>query len=180
MRRLEPAAVQQHDAVVLGQPEGQIERMDVLLQIFDRVVADVLARPELEVDQAVVGIEVRIRGELQAEAFDHRLGAPMDDLHAGLLVRLLRIHQLVEREHGHHHLLRQREPGSMIETDVAAVGDDAVDELELARLERDRAVALVQRLHVLSGSLAIILSKMLSSWIAMTPSRQPVQPKYFE
>ena len=73
----------------------------------------------------------------------------MDDLHAGLLIVLLRVHQFIEREHGHHHLLRQRQPGGVIETDVAAVGDDAIDELELARLERDRAVALVQRLHML-------------------------------
>ena len=36
----------------------------------------------------------------------------------------------------------------MIEPNVAAVGDDAIDELELARLKRYGAVALVQRLHV--------------------------------
>ena len=40
--------------------------------------------------ETVIGIEVRIRGELEAHAFDHRLGAPMDDLHAGLLIALLR------------------------------------------------------------------------------------------
>ena len=105
----------------------------------------------------------------------------MDDLHAGLLVVLLGVHHLGQREHGHHHLLRQRQPGGVVEADVAAVGDDAVDELELARLERDRAVALVQRLQLgLPAASAIILSKMLFSWMAMTPRRQPVQPKYFE
>src|SRR5205814_4155874 len=57
--RLEATAVQQHDSVVLGQTEGEIERVDVLLEVFDRVLADVLSRPELEVDQAVVGIEQR-------------------------------------------------------------------------------------------------------------------------
>ena len=72
----------------------------------------------------------------------------MDDLLAGLLVALLRIHHLAEREQGHHHLLRQRQPGRVVERHVAAVGDDAIDELDLARLERERAVALVQRFHV--------------------------------
>ena len=72
-------------------------------------------------------------------------------------------------------------PGGVIERDVAAVGDDTVDELDLSRLERQRAIALIERLDARrSGSLAIILSKMLSSWMAMVPSRQPVQPKYFE
>ena len=36
------AAVQQHDPVVLGQAEGQIERMDILLQVLDSFLADVL------------------------------------------------------------------------------------------------------------------------------------------
>ena len=44
--------------------------MDVLLQILDGLVADVLASPELEIDQAVIGVVVRIRRQLQTEAFD--------------------------------------------------------------------------------------------------------------
>ena len=72
----------------------------------------------------------------------------MHDLHAGRLVALLGVHHLTEREQAHHHLLRQRQPGGVVERHVAAVGDDAVDELHLARLERQRAVALVERLHV--------------------------------
>ena len=35
-------------------------------------------------------------------------------------------------------------------------------------------------LHLPAGSFAIFSSKMLSWLIAMTPRRQPVQPKYFE
>ena len=54
---IESAAVQQHDSVVLGQSEGEVERVDVLLQVLDRLLADVLARPELEVDQTVIGID---------------------------------------------------------------------------------------------------------------------------
>ena len=64
--RFEAAAVQQHDAVVLGQAESKIERMDVLLQVLDGIFADVLPRPELEVDQAVVGVVERVRRQLQA------------------------------------------------------------------------------------------------------------------
>src|SRR5438094_13403 len=44
--RVEATAVQQHYAVLLGQPEREIERMDVLLQVLDRLLAEVLFRPE--------------------------------------------------------------------------------------------------------------------------------------
>src|SRR5215510_16464487 len=50
---LEAAAIEQHDSVILGQSECEIERVYMLLQIFYRFVADVLARPELEVDEAI-------------------------------------------------------------------------------------------------------------------------------
>jgi hypothetical protein len=40
----------------------------------------------------------------------------------------------------------------VVEADVAAVGDDPVDELELAGFERDRAVPLVERLSVFANS----------------------------
>src|SRR5262245_22397024 len=56
VRRIEAAAVQQHDAVLLGQAEREIQRMDVLLEVLDRFVAEVLAGPELEVDQTVVRV----------------------------------------------------------------------------------------------------------------------------
>ena len=147
--RFEAAAVEQHDAVRLGQAEGEIERVDVLLQMLHRFIANVLAGPELEVDEGVIRVEVRVRSDLKSHAFEHRLHAPMDDLHAGLLVILLRIHQFVQREHRHHHLLRQRKPGGVVEADVAAVGYDAVDELKFSRFKRDRTVAFVQGLHVL-------------------------------
>ena len=51
VRCFKSATVQQHDAVRLGQPEGEIERVDILLQVFDRFIANVLARPELEIDR---------------------------------------------------------------------------------------------------------------------------------
>jgi hypothetical protein len=38
LRSIEASAVEQHDAVGLSQPEGQVEGVDVLLQIFDRVL----------------------------------------------------------------------------------------------------------------------------------------------
>src|SRR5262245_17416499 len=38
VRGLEAAAVQQHDAVVLGQAEGQVEGVDVALQVLHRVL----------------------------------------------------------------------------------------------------------------------------------------------
>src|SRR6185312_718269 len=53
VRRTEAAAVQQHDAVLLGEAENDVERMHVLLHPRDNVLAEVLARPELEIDQAV-------------------------------------------------------------------------------------------------------------------------------
>ena len=46
----------------LGQTESKIERMNILLQVIDRFVADILARPELEVDQAIIGVVIRVWG----------------------------------------------------------------------------------------------------------------------
>src|SRR6058998_1289416 len=146
--RVEATAVEQDDAVLLGEAEREVERMDILLQVLDRLFANVLARPELEVDQAVVGVVVLARRRVEAEPLDHGLGAPVDDLHAGGLVRLRGIHQLVEGEQAHHDLLRQREPGGVVQRHVAAVGHDAVDELQLARLEGYRQVTLVERLQL--------------------------------
>ena len=66
--RLEAAAVQEHDAVVLGEPEHDVERMDMRLHPRDDVVAAVLAQPELEVDEAVVPVEQRVGRDLDAQA----------------------------------------------------------------------------------------------------------------
>ncbi len=66
------------------------------------------------------------------------------DADTGFLIGLLFVHQLAEREQRHHDLLRKRQARRVIERDVAAVGNDAVDESELARLEGEPAVALVQ------------------------------------
>ncbi len=69
----------------------------------------------------------------------------------------------------------------MVERDVATVRDDTIDEFQFARLEgearRNACPALSDRRQV---SLAIIVSKMFSWWMAMTPRRHPVAPKYFE
>ena len=91
------------------------------------------------------------------------MNPPVHDLPARFLIPLLAVHQFDQREQAHHDLLRQREPGGVVQRHVAAVGDDAVDELDLARLKRQGAVAFIERLKIGSGSLAIILSKMLSS-----------------
>src|SRR5918993_918479 len=89
LRRLEATSVQEDDPMVLSEPERQVERVDVLLQVLHCLVADVFAGPELEVDQPVIAVVVRVRGELQAQAVDQALEAPLDDLHARLLVGLL-------------------------------------------------------------------------------------------
>ena len=100
VRRFEAAAVQQHDPVVLGQAEGEIERMDVLLKVLDGILADVLLRPELEIDQAVVCIVERVLADCEAETFKQSPDAPLDDLAARFLVALLAVHQFGQRETG--------------------------------------------------------------------------------
>src|SRR5689334_19544504 len=49
--RIKAATIEQHDAMRLGQTEREVERMNVLFQIVDGLVANVLPRPELEIDQ---------------------------------------------------------------------------------------------------------------------------------
>jgi hypothetical protein len=132
----------------LGQSEGQIEWMDILLQIFNCFIADVLPRPEFEVDQTVIGIVVRIGSELETYAINQGPDTPIDNFHARLLIFLLRIHHLEEREQAHHYLLWQRQPGRVVQRHVATVSDDAIDKLDLARLERERTVPLVERLQI--------------------------------
>ena len=146
LRSIEASAIEQHDAVGLRQPKRQVEGVDVLLQIFDRVVPDVFARPELEIDQAVIGVVIWVRLEGELEPLDGRPKPPVDDLLARGLVFLGRVHHLAQREEAHHHLLRQRESRRVVEGDVTAVRDDAVYEFKLARLEGQRAVALVERI----------------------------------
>jgi len=65
----------------------------------------------------------------------------------------------------------------VIQRHVPAIGDNAVDEFQLSRLKRQRSLALVERFYRAADGVGIILSKMLSSWIAIVPSRHPVQPK---
>ena len=63
-----PSAVEEHDPVVLGQAERQIERMDILLQVLDGFLSDVLARPEFEIDEGVIAVEVWVWTKLKAHA----------------------------------------------------------------------------------------------------------------
>src|ERR1700753_4237276 len=86
VRRFEAAAIQENDSVSLGEAEGEVERMDVLLQVIDRTVADILPRPELEVDQGIIGVEICIWRDFEAHGLDQGMDAPVDDLLAGLLV----------------------------------------------------------------------------------------------
>src|SRR3954469_5953983 len=65
VRRFKSATVQQHDPVCLGQPEGEIERVDILFQVLDSLIADVLPGPELEIDEAVIAVVVRVRAEFE-------------------------------------------------------------------------------------------------------------------
>src|SRR5438132_8675642 len=139
------AAVKQDDAVVLGQPEHDVERVHVRLYPRDDVLAEVLAGKKLEIDQAVIVVEVLIRTDFDVQSFDRCLDPLLADADAGFLIGLLFVHQLAEREQRHHDLLRKRQPGRVIERDVAAVGNYAVDEGGLARLEGEPAVALVQQ-----------------------------------
>ena len=67
----------------------------------------------------------------------------------------------------------------MVEGYAAAVGHHAVDEFHLLGLSVSDRIAVERRLSA-SGSPASRRSQMLSWWIAITPRRQPVAPKYFE
>src|SRR5438874_1196146 len=73
------ATIEQDDAVVLGQPEHDVERMHVLLHPLHDVLAQVLAGKELEVDQAVVVVEVLVRSYLDVQTLDRRLDAFLTD-----------------------------------------------------------------------------------------------------
>src|SRR4029453_7494022 len=73
--------------------------------------------------------------------------SPSNDVDARLLIDLLFVVELGDRKERHHDLLRQRKAGSVVESDVSAVGDDAIDEAERARLERRGGVAFVERLR---------------------------------
>src|SRR5438034_2071653 len=79
------AAVEQHDAVVLGQSEHDVERMYVRLHPLHDVLAQVLAGEELEVDQAVVPVEVLVRRDLEVQPLERRLDAFFDNADTGFL-----------------------------------------------------------------------------------------------
>src|SRR5215831_17351556 len=107
VRRVEPAAVEQHHRVVLRQLVHQVERMDVLLEPGDHAVVEILAQPELEIDRSVIGREVGIWLDIERQSLQQLAYPRLADLHAGLLIDLVGVHQLAQREHRHHHLLWQ-------------------------------------------------------------------------
>src|SRR5215469_6804125 len=105
----EAAAVQQNDSVILGQAKCKIERVHILLEILNGVLAYVLACKKLEVNQTIVGVVMWVGGKLDAQTLDSRFGTPVHDLHACLLIKLCSIHHLRKRKQTHHDLLRQRQ-----------------------------------------------------------------------
>src|SRR4029079_13407480 len=117
---------------------------DILLHPLDDIVAQVLAGKELEVDQAVVVVEALVWSVFHIEPFDRRRRAVLADAETRFLIRFLFVHQLAEREQSHHILLRKRKAGRVFKCYAATISKDAVDESELAGLESEAAVALVQ------------------------------------
>src|SRR6185295_14645056 len=82
VRCSEAAAVEQYDAVVRGESEHDVERMDVRLHPLHDVLAQVLAGEELEVDETVVPVEVLVRIKLEVQPLERRLDALLDDADA--------------------------------------------------------------------------------------------------
>ena len=69
----------------------------------------------------------------------------------------------------------------MVERDLTAVGDHAVDERDVGRRGDENALVPAVELGEVRGrKLAIRRSMTLSRYSATTPSRHPVAPKYFE
>src|SRR5436190_11798883 len=83
------AAVKQDDAVVLGQPEHDVERVHVCLYPLDDVLSQVFAGKKLEIDQAVIVVEVLIRTDFDVQSFDRCLDPLLADADAGFLISLL-------------------------------------------------------------------------------------------
>ena len=94
--------------MVLGQPEHDVERVHVRFYPLDDVLAQVFPCKKLEIDQAVIVVEVLIRTDFDVQSFDRCLDALLADADAGFLIGLLFVHQLAEREQRHHDLLRKR------------------------------------------------------------------------
>ena len=80
------AAVEQDDAVVLGQPEHDVERVHVRLHPLDDVFAQVFAGKKLEIDQAVIVVEELIRSDWDVQPFDRCLDPLLADADAGFLI----------------------------------------------------------------------------------------------
>ena len=89
----------------------------------------------------------------QAQPVEQRLEPAAHDELAELLVAVRLVEQREQREQRHLDLLRQRQPGGVVQRDHPAVRHHAVDELHLLRLERDAAVTVVERGALLGGQL---------------------------
>src|SRR2546429_55705 len=64
--RVEAAAIQKHDSVIVGQTKRQVERMHVLLEVLDGFLPNPLTGKELEVNQTVIGVVQWVGGKLNA------------------------------------------------------------------------------------------------------------------
>src|SRR5688500_16288722 len=143
VRRGAGDAVKEDDAVFFRQSEDWIERVNVGLYPVDDILPEILSHPELEVDEAVVIVVMGIVRDLDPEPLYGCFKTFLDDANAGPLIILLAVHELVQREDGHHYLLRERKACGMIEGDVAAVRDNAVDECQLLGFQSQGVVAVV-------------------------------------
>ena len=88
--------------MVLGKPEDDVQRVHVRLHPLDDVFAQVLAGKKLEIDQAIIVVEVLIRTDFDIESFDRCLDALLANTEAGFLIGLLFVHQFAQREQCHH------------------------------------------------------------------------------
>jgi len=72
--------------MILGQTEGEIERWTFFLRYSTASSPIFLRAKNSKSIKTVIGVVQRVRSDLEAEAFDHGLGAPVHDLQACLLV----------------------------------------------------------------------------------------------
>ena len=146
MRGAEAAARQQDDARFLGQAEQGFVRFEFFQQPLRKLHAMHLRGQRLHVQQVVVAHGIGVVHHRQAQfAVQRFLAAQHDALHR-LLVLLLFIHQREQREQGHLRLHGRGQAGRVVQRHRAAVGHQAVDEFQLARLRGDRVIARIELL----------------------------------
>ena len=107
-------------------------------------------------------------------ALDSGVKAFFDQADARLLIVFLFVHELAKREERHHDLLRKRQPSRVVERHITAVGDNAVDEAELSRCKRDRAVPLIElRKNWFSRRSANVIDTRTDFWGTSTTIELP-------